>query len=61
MHNSDPDLNITDALALKRAEMWLEVGRPILALQEMEDLREYSWGHPWAVRLLDATCMASAQ
>ncbi len=54
MYHSQVDLDIQDALTLKRAERWLEVGRPALALQEMEGLGLFSWDHPWAARLLDA-------
>jgi hypothetical protein len=53
MHISDLDLDIQDALTLKRAERWLEVGRPALALHEMERLALFSWAHPWADRILD--------
>jgi len=55
----EAELHLDDALTLKRAEIWLEVGRPSLALQEMEDLGEYSLVHPWAVRILDAISTAS--
>ncbi len=54
MYRSGPDLDIQDALTLKRAERWLEVGRPRLALHEMEGLGLRCWDHPWADRLLDA-------
>jgi hypothetical protein len=61
MNSSEADLDIEDALTLKRAETWLEVGRPILALDEMEGLGEHSMSHPWAVRLLGTICTASPQ
>ena len=61
MDTFEAELQLDDALTLKRAEIWLEVARPKLALQEMESLGQCSWGHPWAVRLLDAISTASSQ
>jgi hypothetical protein len=61
MHDSVAALEIGDALTLKRAELWLEVGRPELALREVERLCKPAWGDPWAVRLLDAIRTASSQ
>jgi hypothetical protein len=60
MDRFETELDLKDALVLKRAEMWLDVGRPMLALQEMEGLGGYSWGHPWVIRVLDAICTTAA-
>ena len=60
MHNFEAELDLDEALRLKRAEIWLEVGRPILALQQVWEVGESSWCHPWAVRILEAICPAAS-
>jgi hypothetical protein len=55
------ELNLNDALTLKRAELWLEVGRPILALREMLKLSYGSWGHPSVSREVDAVCASAVR
>ncbi len=53
------NLDLNDALVLKRAEMWLEVGRPMFALQEFKGLNTSSRTHPWAVQILAAISATS--
>ena len=61
MHYSVVDLDIRDALTLKRAELWLEVGRVELALQEVESLGKHALSHAWAVRVLDSISSICSQ
>jgi hypothetical protein len=39
---------------LKRAELWIQVGRPQLAFDELGRLSELAWGHPWTRRVVEA-------
>lgn len=49
------ELSLHEALELKAAEMWLEVGQPLQALRALRRLPEKAWRHRWTLRLLRAT------
>jgi hypothetical protein len=47
-----PDrLRLRDAIRLKSAELWLQLGQPELASGELESLPASADTHPWAMRL----------
>lgn len=41
-----------DALHVKTAELWLEVGQADEALEELYRLSSGAWKHPWPQRVL---------
>jgi len=58
MKRSESRLPIRDALHVKSAELWLEMGQPVQALVELEKLRKAARKHPWAAQVF--RCVASA-
>jgi hypothetical protein len=40
-----------DALRVKSAEMWLRLGEPFQAFQELQRLTRRAWKHPWTERV----------
>jgi hypothetical protein len=47
-----PDrLRLRDAIRLKSAEFWLQLGQPELASRELESLPASADTHPWAMRI----------
>jgi hypothetical protein len=46
------NLSIKDAVCVKSAEMWLKLGEPKQALQELQSLRKRAWKHPWTENVL---------
>jgi len=47
-------LPIEDAVQVKSAEYWLELGEADQALRELEALPATSWNHGWATKARDA-------
>jgi hypothetical protein len=47
-------LGLRDALRLKQAELWLEVGQPRRALREFERITPGAWRHPWTASVFEA-------
>ncbi len=54
----EPKLRLRDALRVKSAELWLEVGEPTEALLELQRLTKRAWKHPWAVRVFESATEA---
>jgi len=55
------DLSLRDALPVRSAEYWLQLGHPDLALKELATLPERVRQHPWPRRVqLSAQHTASA-
>ncbi len=44
-------LRLRDAMPVRAAEHWLQLGEPDLALRELESLPESARRHPWALRV----------
>lgn len=44
-------LRLRDAVRLKSAELWLQLGQPELASRELESLPASADVHPWAMRI----------
>lgn len=44
-------LRLRDAIRLKSAELWLQLGQPELASRELESLPASVDVHPWAMRI----------
>jgi hypothetical protein len=44
-------LPLRHALRIKTAEVWLEVGRPVQALEALQALPRRIWAHPWVNRV----------
>ena len=47
MRTVKTNLSIKDAVRVKSAEMWLKLGEPLQALQELQRLTRKAWKHPW--------------
>jgi len=47
MKNGKTNLSMKDALRVKSAEMWLRLGEPFQAFQELQRLTRRAWKHPW--------------
>jgi hypothetical protein len=45
-------LPLRDALSIRSAELWLEVGHPEEALEELQQLTCDAWQDPWAEEIL---------
>ena len=48
---TEGDLPLRDALPVRSAELWLQLGYPHLALKELAALPETVRQHPWPVRV----------
>ena len=44
-------LRLRDAMPVRVAEHWLQLGEPDLALRELESLPDSARKHPWALRV----------
>jgi hypothetical protein len=44
-------LRLRDAIRIKSAELWLQLGLPELASRELERLPASADGHPWTLRV----------
>jgi hypothetical protein len=51
-------LPLADAIRIRSAELWLEVGQPKEALRELQRLSPAAWRHPWAARVLQVASHA---
>lgn len=52
LHQVTPErLRLRDAIRLKSAEMWLQLGLPEAASRELESLPASADVHPWAMRI----------
>ena len=56
MQITDPQqtLLLDDAVHVKSAELWLEVGEPVEALLELQKITRRAWENPWTNRVLTA-------
>jgi hypothetical protein len=56
------DLKITfgDALRVKSAEFWLQLGQPLQALNELRNLPEGAYNNPWTKKVLQSASRAAA-
>jgi hypothetical protein len=45
-------MRLGDAVKIKSAEFWLELGQPVQALLELQDLPGSASRHPWAIQVL---------
>ena len=48
---TDTGLPLRDAIPVRSAEYWLEMGEPDLALKELQTLPESARQHPWPLRV----------
>jgi hypothetical protein len=53
------EINLADALRIKSAEYWLQLGQPTQALLELQRLSRKARPHPWAYKVLGSACHAS--
>jgi hypothetical protein len=51
MRTAKNNLSMKDALRVKSAEMWLRLGEPFQAFQELQRLTRRAWRHPWTERV----------
>ena len=51
MRTTKTNLAMKDALRVKSAEMWLRLGEPFQAFQELQRLTRRAWKHPWTERV----------
>jgi len=49
---------IEDALHVKSAELWLEIGEPVQAMLELQKLPIRAREHPWAAQVFHSVTMA---
>jgi hypothetical protein len=47
-------LSLKDALHVKSAELWLQVGEPFQALLELQKITKKAWQEAWTYRVFDA-------
>ncbi len=47
-----PDMKLGDAVLVKSAEYWLELGQPVQALLELQKLTSPAQAHPWSTTVL---------
>lgn len=52
MKRSKTDLLLRDAVRVKSAELWLRMGEPVQATQELRRLTRRAWNHPWTQNVL---------
>ena len=48
---TDTGLPLRDAIPVRSAEYWLQMGEPDLALKELQTLPESARQHPWPLRV----------
>ncbi len=48
MKNTGENLRLVDAIRVKSAEMWLDLGEPVPALLELQKLPARALRDPWA-------------
>ena len=48
---TESGLRLREALPVRSAEYWLQLGQPDLALKELETLPENTRQHPWPLRV----------
>jgi hypothetical protein len=48
------EINLADALRIKSAEYWLQLGQPTQALSELQRLSRKARPHPWVNKVLGA-------
>lgn len=58
MKKAAEKLELGDAIRIRTAEMWLEVGEPTEALVELQKLTRRAWRHPWAEKVLESANQA---
>ena len=60
MQIADPKqmLLLDDAVHVKSAELWLEVGEPMEALLELQKITRCAWDNPWTNWVLKAATRA---
>ena len=51
MRTAKTNLSLKDAVRVKSAEMWLRLGEPFQAFQELQRLTRRAWKHPWTERV----------
>jgi hypothetical protein len=56
---TEPGLPLRQALPVRSAEYWLQLGQPDIALQELETLPEAVRQHPWPLRVHRAALHAT--
>ena len=56
---TEPGLPLRQALPVRSAEYWLQLGQPDIALQELETLPEAVRQHPWHLRVQRAALHAT--
>lgn len=49
--NTDTALDLNDAIRIRSAEFWLELGEPDRASKELEALSNHASQHPWGFRV----------
>jgi hypothetical protein len=47
-----------DAVRVKSAEMWLQMGKPIRAMKSLQRLTSSGWTHPWTENILWRAALA---
>jgi len=53
------EINLADALRLKSAEYWLQLGQPTQALLELQRLSRKARPHPWVNKVLGSAFHAA--
>jgi hypothetical protein len=53
------EINLADALRIKSAEYWLQLGQPVQALLEFQRLSRKAHTHPWFNKVLDSAFHAA--
>ena len=52
-------IGLEDAIRIKSAEFWLELGQPVEAIRELRRLSQRGRRHPWALEVLRRTSVAA--
>ncbi len=54
-----PEMKLRDAVLVKSAEYWLELGQPAEALLELQKLTLRAQAHPWSTTVLRRAFLAA--
>gem|GEM_PF-4451500 len=57
---TDSGLALREALPVRSAEYWMEMGCPELALEELDTLNAHAPQHPWPRRIHQQATLAAA-
>lgn len=60
MKSAKTNLPLKDAVRVKSAELWLRMGEPLQATQELRKLTRRAWNHPWTQRVVWQVAQAAS-